>query len=230
MNSVAQQFALMQLSDSFFPSGSFTFSHGLESLVHTGQVQSIAEFQAFLKILLHNRIATTDLVALTHAYRASAVENLTEVQRIDHLLFSQSLIQESREAQQKGGRALLMVAGATWHNPQLDWIQTQIQSNLMHGLHPIVFAVVGHAANLSERNTTFAFVHSFLTGLCGAAIRLGLLGHLASQQVLKEISPEAEHIAIAASTITLDEMQSCTLSIDIAQMLHRRQAQRLFTN
>jgi len=40
-----RRLALMQLSDSLFPSGSFTLSHGLESLIHSGQIQSADDFQ-----------------------------------------------------------------------------------------------------------------------------------------------------------------------------------------
>lgn len=225
-----RRLALMQLSDSFFPSGSFTLSHGLESLVHSGQIQSADEFQEFLRLLLHNKVGPSDLVALMSAYRASVADNLEEVRRADLKLFAQTLVQEVREAQRKSGRALLMVARSTWTDSQLESLAAYAATRQIQCLHPVVFAVVGRAASLSESDTVLAFVHSFLTSLSGAAIRLGILGHVRAQLILKTIASEVEAVANQAACMDLDSMWSCTPSIDIAQMLHKRLPQKLFTN
>ena len=225
-----RRLALMQLSDSFFPSGSFTLSHGLESLIHSGYMRSADEFQEFLRLLLHNKVGPSDLVALIHAYRASVADNLDEVRRADNRLFAQTLVQEARVAQRKSGRALLMVARATWTNSHLESLAAYTATGKIQCLHPIVFAVVGYAASLSESDTVLAFLHSFLTGLCGAAIRLGVLGHTRTQLILKTVAPEVEAVANMAADMDLESMWSCTPSIEIAQMLHKRLSQKLFTN
>ena len=225
-----RRLALMQLSDSFFPSGSFTLSHGLESLIHSGYLRSGDDFQEFLRLLLHNKVGPSDLVALIHAYRASAADNLDEVRRADNRLFAQTLVQEARVAQRKSGRALLMVARSTWTNSHLESLAAYTATGKIQCLHPVVFAVVGHAAYLSESDTVLAFLHSFLTGLCGAAIRLGVLGHVRAQLILKTIAPEVEAVAKIAANMDLESMWSCTPSIEIAQMLHKRLSQKLFTN
>lgn len=225
-----RRLALMQLSDSFFPSGSFTLSHGLESLIYSGQIQSADDFQDFLRLLLHNKVGPSDLVALIHAYRASVADNLEEIQRADLKLFTQTLVQVSREAQRKSGRALLMVARSTWTDLQLESLAAYTATGQIQCLHPVVFAVVGRAAGLSESDTVFAFVHSFLTGLSGAAIRLGVLGHVRAQLILTLIASEVEVVANKAACMDLNNMWSCTPYIDIAQMLHKRLPHKLFTN
>lgn len=225
-----RRLALMQLSDSFFPSGSFTLSHGLESLIHSGQVRSADDFQEFLRLLLYNKVGPSDSVALIHAYRASVADNLEEVRRADLKLFAQTLVQEAREAQRKSGRALLMVARSTWTDSQLESLATYAAKGQIKCLHPVVFAAVGRAACLSESDTVLAFLHSFLTSLCGAAIRLGVLGHMRAQLILKTTASEVTAVANQAACMDLDSMWSCTPSIDIAQMLHKRLSQKLFTN
>jgi len=222
--------ALMQLSDSFFPSGSFTLSHGLESLINSAQIRSPENFQEFLSLLLRNKVGSSDLVALTHAYRGSVANNLEEVRQADLRLFAHTLIQETREAQRRSGQALLMVARSTWLDSKLESLSTQLAAGQIQCLHPVVFAVVGHVAGLTESDTVFAFLHSFLTSLSSAAIRLGVLGHLRTQLILKNIAPEIEAVAKQAEYMNLCSMWSCTPAIDIAQMLHRRLPQRLFSN
>lgn len=224
-----RRLALMQLSDSFFPSGSFTLSHGLESLQQTGTVRSPAHVEEFLRLLLTYKIGTSDLVALTHAYRAAAEADFSTLQKADSRLFTQTLIEETRTTQQKSGRALLMVAGSTWDAPLLETLMAEISADRFHGMHPIVFGVVGHIAGLDERDTQLAFAHNLTTGLAGAAIRLGLMGHMQAQQILRSLAPTITAIVQQAQSLTLDEMSSWTPAIDIALMQHKHSDRRLFT-
>lgn len=230
MSLIARQLALMQLSDSAFPSGSFTLSHGLESLVYSGQIRTADDFKEFLKLLLHNKLGTSDLVALLHAHRASVNNNLVEIRRADLRLFASMTIAQTREAQRKSGRALLMVAQSIWQDTQLETLATDTASGKIQCLHPVVFAVVGRTVLLSESDTVLAFVHSFITSLALAAIRLGVIGHIQAQAVINAIALDIEPIINNASTMTLDDMRSCTPAIDIAQMRHRNFNQRQFAN
>lgn len=229
-SSIAQKLALIQLADSFFPAGSFTLSHGLETLVQTKQIQTLSELKTFLQLLLRNKIATSDLVALVAAYRASQEDNLLELRLIDQQLFAQTLIQKTREMQRKTGRALLMVAGETWQDDKLATLKQDIAQNQIYGLHPIIFAVVSQIAGIAEEDAVLAFVHGFVTGLLGAAIRLGILGHIQAQQLLLQLAPNIEEAYQIANQLKLEDMRSCTPTIDIAQMQHQKLSRRLFAS
>jgi urease accessory protein len=224
------QLALMQLSDSFFPSGSFTLSHGLEVLVQDGQVKNCEDLQIFLRILLRNKLGTMDVVALLHAYRGSRDGDLETVQRADNYLFSQTLTAKNRETGRKSGRALLMVACQTWPDAQLEILNRDVEAGKMHGLHPIIFGVVGRVILLSEEDTVLAFLHSLVTGLLGSAIRLGVIGHIQAQQVLGQLAPDIEAIYPRSVSLGLEQMHGSSPVIDLAQMQHRRLTQRLFAS
>ena len=230
MSLIARQMALMQLSDSAFPSGSFTLSHGLESLVYSGQIKTADDFQEFLRLLLYNKIGTSDLVALLHAHRASVNDDLVKIRRADLRLFASTTIAQTREAQRKSGRALLMVAQSIWQDTQLETLATDTAAGTIQCLHPVIFAVLGRTVLLSESDTVLAFVHSFITSLALAAIRLGVIGHIQAQVVINAIALDIEPIINNASNMTLDDMRSCTPAIDIAQMRHKHINQRQFAN
>jgi urease accessory protein len=230
LSTIAQQLALMQLSDSFFPSGSFTLSHGLESLVQEGQLRSTEDLQIFLRLLLRNKVGTTDVVALIHAYRGSAIGDLEAVRYADARLFAQTLVEKTRSTQRKSGRALLMVASSTWHDSQLETLNQDAAKGEIYCLHPVVFAVVGRTAGLNEQDTVLAFLHSFVTGLLGAAIRLSIVGHIQAQQVLLQLAPDIEAVYQTAASMSLDQIWSCTPAIDLAQMRHQKLSRRLFAS
>jgi urease accessory protein len=229
-NTLHSQFALMQLADSFFPSGAYTLSHGLESLVQTGRVTNAEEVETFIRLLLCNKVGGTDLVAIAHAHTASVQNNLTALSEIDARLFAQTPIEKTRLAQRQSGRALLMVASQTWPHDQLESLSLQTAKGEINCLHPIVFAVVAQVAGLDCSAALVAFVHSFVTGLLGVAIRLGAIGHLEAQQIRRALADDMSATCETAQATPLDEMWSCTPLIDWAQMRQAKLSRRLFAS
>ena len=226
----SQQLVMLQLADSFFPSGSYTLSHGLESLVQSGAIATKTELESFIRILLCNKVGSTDLVASAHAYRASAIDDIEEIITIDARLFAQTPIEKTRIAARQSGRALLMVAKETWSHPQLEALNKETLKGRLNCLHPVVFAAVAQVAGLGETSTLSAFVHSFITGLLGASIRLGVVGHLQAQQIRLGLSEDMAAVCQEASGRSLDEMWSCTPTIDLAQMQQAKLSRRLFSS
>ena len=229
-SSIAQKLAMMQLADSFFPTGTFTFSHGLEALVQSEQVQTQAELLIFLELLLSRKIGTTDLVALLHSYRGSKQEDMAAVEQADHRLYVQTAIAKHRATQRQSGRALLMVASSTWQDRRLEILNRLTAAAKIHCLQPIIFGAIAAVVNITEEDTAIAFLHGFATGILGAAIRLGVLGHLQAQRLLLELAPAIERTYLAASTMSLERMWSGIPTLEIAQMQHAQLNQRLFAN
>ncbi|MGD1863894.1 MAG: urease accessory protein UreF [Phormidesmis sp.] len=230
MNDINQQFVLLQLADSFFPSGSYTLSHGLESLVQSGTITSASELETFVRLLLCNKVGSTDVVALAHTYRASVESDVAQIEQIDARLFAQTPTEKTRIAQRQSGRALLMVAEKTWPHVLLTGLSQKTAEGSLNCLHPVVFAAVAQVAGLGEENAIAAFSHSFVTGLLGAGIRLGVVGHLQAQQIRLNLSEEMSEIGKIASSLSLDDMWSCTPQIDLAQMQQAKLSRRLFSS
>src|SRR5206468_7621757 len=89
---------LLQLADSAFPSGAFTLSHGLETLVADGAVRSAADVAALLEVSLLDRLARADLVVLLAAHGAN---DLDEVLELDRRLSAVKLAADDRVASRR---------------------------------------------------------------------------------------------------------------------------------
>lgn len=228
--SAQQQLAMMQLADSFFPSGSYTLSHGLESLVQAGTIQTAEQVETFVRLLVCNKVGSMDAIALTHAHRASQQGSTSRLIDIDAHLFAQTPIEKTRLTQRQSGRALLMVANQTWPDSQLDSLQQLTAKGEFNCLHPVVFGVVAQVASLSEQAARIAFIHGFVTGVLGAAIRLGTLGHVQAQQVRLALSADMARVCNEAGVRSLDDMWACTPLIDLAQMRQAKLSRRLFAS
>ena len=104
MNTDSSDLTLMQLSDSFFPSGLYTMSNGLETIFDEKRASSQSDIFDFLEVTLEQQLGPADSVALSNAYDCAknndilknikiyqniVLENLTN--KIDEkLIFSES--------------------------------------------------------------------------------------------------------------------------------------------
>lgn len=229
-STIQQKLTLIQLADSFFPSGAYTLSHGLEAAIQQEQIKQSQDLVDFLRILLHQKIAPGDLVALIQAHRASAAGEIEQIEHIAEILYVQTAIATTRQTQIQSGRALLMVAQSTWQDPQLEILARDRALNRFYCLHPVVFGVVGQIAGLHSTDTTLGFLQGFITGVLGAAIRLGSLGHLEAQSILLQLAPDIETAYQTASVMELGEMWTCAPTIDLAQMRHSKLKTKLFAS
>ena len=99
--------AALQLADSFFPTGMYAHSHGLEGLIARGLVSTAGEVAEFLGNQLVWSVLPGDGVALLHAHRAAGAGDLESLIAIDRLLLALKLPQELRSASTQLGQRLM---------------------------------------------------------------------------------------------------------------------------
>ncbi|HLH73624.1 MAG TPA: urease accessory UreF family protein [Chloroflexota bacterium] len=97
----------LQLADTFFPSGAYTLSHGLETAVEDGLVRSPDDLERWLRAQLAFQVIPGDAAALVLAWRAAANGRVAEIVAVDHRLEAFRLSLEARDASRKVGRQLL---------------------------------------------------------------------------------------------------------------------------
>ena len=68
MNTDFSDLSLMQISDSFFPTGLYTMSNGLETLFSEKRIASIDELYELIQTNIVQQIGPADCVALANAY------------------------------------------------------------------------------------------------------------------------------------------------------------------
>ena len=218
--------AALQFGDSFFPSGAVSFSLGLETLYADGIVVDAAGLDAFLTDQVTDRWATSERAFLAAAHRACP--DWPAVAEIDALQEAMALPRELREGSRKGGAALLGVH-ARMETPGAQAYRARLRAGEAHGHLAVVQGVVLAGSGLDLARAEAVSLHGLCATILGAALRLGLIGHLDAQIMLRGLRPRMAAL-LACPAPRLDEACSYAPLADVAAARHEEAAVRLFSN
>ena len=226
-NSATQQYlSALQHSDSFFPSGLISFSYGLESLINQEQTFTQEDVLAFLSDQLLLRWGGFDRGILAAVYHN--VNDAVAIAKLDKLLDAMTLPEELRRGSRMAGKALMGVHHQLG-SKQVQNYELQIKQQSLPGHLPIIQGLAWSEAGMNLEQAMAASAHGVCIGILGAAIRLGVLGHIGAQQLLSSL-----HAPLAALLATAvpepDEMHAFTPIAEVASMRHPYQDGRLFAN
>jgi urease accessory protein len=218
---------LLQLADSAFPSGAFTLSHGLETLIADGAVSSVADVAAVLEVSLLDRLARADLVILLAVHTA---EDLEAVLALDRRLSTVKLAADDRTASQRVGRRLAIEASRLADEPLLSSYVGALGEGKANGNASVAWALAARAFGVSPADAALGACWAFASGLCAAGVRLGLLGHGQAQRILREAAP---HMRLAVERAAAGDPQDLLPSspqLDVALARHEAAAAHLFAS
>ncbi|WP_338828024.1 urease accessory protein UreF [Bradyrhizobium sp. 27S5] len=173
-----QALALLQLGDSAYPAGGFAFSWGLEGLAADGMLSNRNELDRIIADQLARRWATMERVLLRKAFHAAGCDAIAAV---DRLAEAGTPSAEMREGSRRAGRALLGV-WVKLDGPLSVAYRTLVSSDARLGHLPVAQAVVGRDANFNLDAAELVSGWTLVTGLVGAAVRLGIIGHVEAQR------------------------------------------------
>jgi urease accessory protein len=226
VSEISAQLALLQYGDSFFPSGSVSFSWGLEGLVERGVVAGRETFEAFIRGQLRARWACYERSVVMAAHRASS--DLAAVAEVDHTVEITTAAAELRDASCRMGAAMLLVFSRLGHEQAMHY-RSLVSSGGAHGHVSVVQGMLWAAAGLPERDAIALSAHMFCTGFLSAGVRLGCITHLDAQKLLTAGREEAALLA-ATPAVPLDAITTHVPEAEIAAMQHAGRELRLFTN
>lgn len=218
--------AALQQGDSFFPGGAVSFSWGLETLHHDGLVPDAAALEALLAAQLRFRWNLVDRPALAAAFVCA--DDAAAVVRCDRMVEALTLPREAREGSRRSGAALLGVHERLG-TPGAAAYRALVRNDEAPGHLPVVQGLVWRGAGLDSATAESVSAHGVATGLLGAALRLGIIGHVDAQRILQAQRPLLAAL-LAVPALPLEDAGAVTLAADIAIMRHESGPVRLFAN
>jgi urease accessory protein len=223
------EISILQLSDSFFPTGMYATSSGLEALFYSKKIKDVNELRDLIKVYVEHQIGPTDCTALGNSYEYAKRADLKRLIEADQTIFSMKLIQEIRETSTRSGTQLLRcMSYFITDNELLNKYQEAIKNRQASGVYPVALAVASSTLNIPKRKAGLMMIYAFSVSIVGAALRLGMLQHFDGQKIIHELKPNILETVNNNIDRPLMSMWQFAPGIDIVQIAHERMASKMF--
>ena len=217
----------LRFVDSFFPSGGYAFSSGLEAAVQGGAVRNAEELSHYVVELLTTGIGEREAVVVGLAHDGSVSGILKIAFKADRELEAMKLGRESRTASRQMGRQVIRLA-ANQHARHLlieDYLAV-VEAEQTPGHVAVSLGLTLAAAGWSKEDTIAAFLYQTATGFVAAAMKLMPIGQREGQRLLESWLEVIERVSHKAAHQPV--LQSWSPVQDIYAMRHSRLESRLF--
>ena len=229
IDEIEQELGVMQLSDSFFPTGIFATSNGLEFLFTEKKIKGMIDLIEMIRINIIQQIGPSDCVALANAFDSANKQDFDKVVEADSMVFATKLIKEIRSASVRSGVQLIKcVSEFVKDDKILNQYKNNVIKNKAHGVFPVSFAVCCNALKIKKGKSMTMMLYGFTVGIVGAALRLGLIQHFEGQKIIHSIKPIISQTIKEYSNKSLFEMWQFAPQVDIFQMSHEKMDSKMF--
>jgi urease accessory protein len=213
-------------ADGMFPSGSFAFSYGVEGVVALRSKLDGTALAELTATIIRQRWVTFDRVALIQAFRTGS--NLHAIAAIDRDVEASTFGSTMRDGSRRNGGSFLASHARLGEATALR-LRDAVRSGACLGHIAVMQGAVWQAMGLDEKLAQLASAYGVASGVTAAAVRLGAIGALEGQKVLRGCLPSIE--AVVAQPVPNDAgLSSFVPFLEIAAARHARADLRLFVN
>jgi urease accessory protein len=219
---------LLQAGDSFYPTGSYAHSFGLEGLAQEGVVRDRESLRSFVLRSVLPALQHSELPLAAHAWRAFAGSDWKQIGELCTLSSALRTAREARLASENIGRQRAELA-ANLHAAALaqEFVRRAGDEDWPHS-SAISAALEGRVLGAPLNAVLSGLYYTNVASLLSAAMKLLRLGQNGAQSLLTEALASAPAIIAAAENTPLDEIGWFNPWLDIASARHETADARMF--
>lgn len=216
-------YALLTWMSPGYPVGAYTYSHGVEWAVETGEIHDGPSLRAWIEALIRHGGGQLDAVMLAEAWRAA--DDATALDEVTiHARAFRGTAETALESL-KQGEAFVRATVAAWGAPALEAWALRHKSE---GLPYAVAVGVAAAGLIPLAPLVQGFLHAFAANLVSAGVRLVPLGQTDGQRALAGLAPAIHEAGARAMATPLHEATTAAPWAELASIHHETQHVRLF--
>src|SRR5215475_4537347 len=211
-----------------FPTGSYSYSHGLEWAVEAGHIRDRKSLVDWLEADLCYGSGRNEAIFFSEAWRRTIGDDRAKLFEIAELAAAfRSTAELALESSQQAASCLATLR-QVWPDCVLDWLSEPLRGNRVQPALAVVLGARSASQDIPLDLGLAAFLQSYVANLVTAGVRLIPLGQTDAQLAIASL----EHAVLAASaqagTATIDDLGSAAFMVDLASMQHETQYTRLF--
>lgn len=196
-----------------FPVGAYAYSHGLETVVSSGEIANVQTLSDWLSDVLLHGSGRNDAILLRHAYNAAT---LTDLEAIADLACALAPSAERHLETTSQGRAFVTANNGIWGEDTPDMP------------YPVAIGAAARSHEIDLDMTLNLFLHAFVANIISAGVRFIPLGQTEGQKLLKGFYEPIADLAERTAELTLEDLGGMTFRADMASMKHETLRTRIF--
>lgn len=206
-----------------FPTGAFSYSHGLEAAAASGALDDRTSLESWIAAIIAHGSGRMDADILRDAYRAASAGDSAALDTANRRGVAYRPTAELALEASQQGEAFLNTCRAAWPDAFLDGWQAGEGVCLA-----AIFAAAAAGAGIVLEDALLGYLQAFAANLMSAGLRLALIGQTDGQRILATLEPVVAAAAQAALNRDPVDFGSATFAVDLASMAHETQYSRLF--
>ena len=230
---VVSQYQLLAWCSPAYPTGGFSYSHGMEWAVERGAVTTLAGLLDFITAELERGGGWVDGVLFAHAWRAARQPQARwdqgsrdEFRHLAELAGAFRATAETALESRQQGAAFLSVTLKAWPHPRLQEIAAQLQG--LPVAHCVAVAATCAVHGIELPSALHGFLQMIAANLVSAGARLIPLGQTDAQIAIARLAPVIAATAQRAQTAELEDLGTSAPVLELCSMRHETQYTRLF--
>ncbi len=207
-----------------YPTGAFSYSHGLEWAVEADGVGNRRELVEYVAAVLCSGGGWIDAVLFAHVWRAAE-----EPQALDELSELAAAFRGSAETAREShqqGLAFLDVTREAWPHPLLERFAERHAGTPVAHSTAVALSCAAHGIGLAP--ALHSYLHGLAASLVSAGARLVPLGQTQAQIAIAELEPRIAETVERALGTRLEDLGTIVPRVELCSMLHETQYTRLF--
>ena len=219
---------LLQAGDSFYPTGSYAHSYGLEGLVQEGVVRDRETLRSFVLLSSLPSLRAVELPLAAHAWRAFGGPDWTTIGELCVLSSALKTSREARHASENIGRQRAELAARLRASPLAEEFLRRAAAEAWPTAAPVAAALEGRILGAPLEAVLAGMTYAQLASLLSAAMKLLRIGQNAAQSLLTEALAATPGLITAAAATAREDIGWFNPWLDIAAARHEAADARLF--
>jgi urease accessory protein len=220
--------ALLQAADSFYPTGAYAHSFGLEGLIQQGVIRDRTTLRDFLLTTALPALRQTELPLAAGAWRALAGPDWSRIGELCRLSAALRTAREARLASENIGRQRVELLASLRAAPLALEFRRRAAENDWPGSSAVAAALEGRICGAPLDAVLAGMCHGTFTGFIAAAMKLLRLGQNGAQSLLSEMLSATPILVAAAREVREEEIGWFNPWLDIAAARHEHADARMF--
>src|SRR5713101_2671822 len=211
-----------------FPSGSYSYSHGLEWAVEAGYIHDRKSLVDWLEADLCHGSGRNEAIFFSEAWRCTTEHDCATLSEIAELAAAYRGTSEfALESSQQAG-AYLATLRHVWPDRILDRLSEIVREREFQPALAVVLGVRSARESVPASLALPAFLQSYIANLVTAGVRLIPLGQTDGQLAIAALEEAVVAASTQAEKATIEDLGSAAFMVDLASMAHETQYTRLF--